>query len=56
MNEELKYLKAKIAHFEKSLIEVNRLAAQSPDYAYTQKKVFDELKLLKSILTFIEER
>jgi hypothetical protein len=56
MKEEMKYLKAKIAKFESSLIDVNRMAAQSPDYAYTQIKLAEELKLLKSILTFIEER
>lgn len=56
MKEEIKYLKERIAKYESCLIDVNRMAAQSPDYAYTQKMLSEELKLLKSILTFIEER
>ena len=56
MKEEINYLKTKIAKIENSLVDVNRMAAQSPDYAYTQRKLYEELKLLKSILTFIEER
>lgn len=56
MKDEIKYLKDKIAKFESSLTDVNRMAAQKTDYAYTQIKLAEELKLLKSILTFIEER
>lgn len=54
MDEEIEYLKAKISHFEKSLVEVNRLAATSQDYAYSQRKVSDELNLLRNILKFID--
>ncbi len=56
MEKEIKYLKERIAKYESSLVDVSRMAAQSPDYAYTQKKLAEELKLLKSILSFIEER
>ncbi|MBV2197051.1 MAG: hypothetical protein KUL78_11190 [Flavobacterium sp.] len=56
MKEEIKYLQERIAKYESNLIDVNRMAAQSADYAYTQNQLAKELKLLKSILKFIEER
>ncbi len=56
MEQEINYLKNQIAKYESSLASVGIVVAQNPDYAYTQKKLAEELKLLKSILSFIEKR
>jgi uncharacterized protein YydD (DUF2326 family) len=57
MNEEIEYLKAKIAKIESSLIDVNRMAAQSGSLYYIglQRQHAEHLRLLKNILTFIEK-
>jgi hypothetical protein len=57
MNEEIEYLKAKIAKIESSLIDVNKMAAQSGSsyYVHLQRQHAEHLRLLNNILTFIEK-
>ena len=54
MKEEIRYLRYNIKRCKNSLEYVGKMLAQFPDYVYSQQKLTEELKVLKSIFQKVE--